>query len=71
MAYYVKNYLISFTILTIFCFTFTQGANFDVINRCPYTVWATAMPGGGRCLETGQSWQLTVAPRTVGAHIRG
>ncbi|PWA41053.1 pathogenesis-related protein [Artemisia annua] len=66
MAYYVKNSLISFTILTIFCFTFTQGANFDVINRCPYTVWAAAAPGGGRRLETGQSWSLAVPTGTAG-----
>ncbi|GJS02810.1 thaumatin-like protein [Tanacetum coccineum] len=71
MAYHVKNCLISFTILTIFCFTSTQAANFDVINQCQYTVWAAASPGGGRRLETGQSWQLTVAPGTAGARIWG
>ncbi|PWA46500.1 thaumatin-like protein 2 [Artemisia annua] len=71
MAYHVKNCLISFIILTIFCFTSTQAANFDVINQCPYTVWAAASPGGGRRLETGQSWQLTVAPGTAGARIWG
>ena len=71
MVYYVQNYLISFTILSIFCFTFTQGANFDVINRCPYTVWAAASPGGGRRLETDQTWSLKVASGTTGAKIWG
>ncbi|PWA91992.1 thaumatin-like protein 2 [Artemisia annua] len=66
-----KKCLISFIILTIFCFTSTQAANFDVINQCPYTVWAAASPGGGRRLETGQSWQLRVAPGKAGARIWG
>ncbi|GJX62809.1 thaumatin-like protein, partial [Tanacetum coccineum] len=69
MAYHVKNCLISFTILTIFCFTSTQAANFDVINQCQYTVWAAASPGGGRRLETGQSWQLTIAPGRWSTYI--
>ncbi|PWA79041.1 thaumatin-like protein 2 [Artemisia annua] len=84
MAYHVNNFLISFIILTIFCFTSTQAANIDVINQCPYTVWAAARPGegignetgqwrpgGGRRIETGQSWQLTLGPGTSGARIWG
>ncbi|GJZ48112.1 thaumatin-like protein 1 [Tanacetum coccineum] len=72
MAYHVKNCLISLIVLTIFCFTSTQAANFDVINQCQYTVWVAASPGGGRRLETGQSWQLTaklaLKPKTTIIH---
>lgn len=49
----------------------TTAATFDIINRCTYTVWAAASPGGGRRLEQGQSWNLNVAPGTVQARIWG
>ncbi|KAK1430592.1 hypothetical protein QVD17_13450 [Tagetes erecta] len=71
----IINILISITFAFIFCSTFAQGANFDVINQCPYTVWAawatTASQGGGKQLENGQSWQITVAPGTPKARIWG
>ncbi|KAI3689565.1 hypothetical protein L2E82_47526 [Cichorium intybus] len=67
----VTIYLVPFTVLSIFFFSFTQGANFDVINQCPYTVWAAASPGGGKQLETGQTWPVTVAPGTAKARIWG
>ncbi|KAI3804317.1 hypothetical protein L1987_25766 [Smallanthus sonchifolius] len=67
----VKNLAFSITLLSICCFTFTQGANFNVINQCPYTVWAAVSTGGGRRLERGQSWQVNVAPGTPKARIWG
>ncbi|KAL8263820.1 hypothetical protein R6Q59_021950 [Mikania micrantha] len=67
----IKNLLISITLLSICCFTFTQGATFDVINQCQHTVWAAVSTGGGKQLENGQSWQVTVAPGTAGARIWG
>nr|P83959.1 RecName: Full=Thaumatin-like protein [Phaseolus vulgaris] len=30
-------------------------ANFEIVNNCPYTVWAAASPGGGRRLDRGQT----------------
>ncbi|KAL3619316.1 hypothetical protein CASFOL_036886 [Castilleja foliolosa] len=51
--------------------TFTQAATFDITNRCSYTVWAAASPGGGRRLDSGQSWQINVAPGTIQARIWG
>ncbi|KAM0030050.1 putative Thaumatin family [Helianthus anomalus] len=69
-----KNLLISITLLSIGCFTLTRGATFDVINQCQYPVWAawaSTTPGGGKRLESGQSWQITVAPGTAQARIWG
>ncbi|XP_051129784.1 protein P21-like [Andrographis paniculata] len=31
---------------------------FSIKNNCPYTVWAAAVPGGGRRLDGGQTWNL-------------
>ncbi|PON32688.1 Thaumatin [Trema orientale] len=36
------------------------GINIAIMNNCPYTVWAAAIPGGGRRLDSGQSWVLGV-----------
>ncbi|KAI4354079.1 hypothetical protein L6164_002979 [Bauhinia variegata] len=47
----------------------TQAARFDVTNRCRYIVWAAAVPGGGRQLNSGQSWAINVAAGTKGARI--
>ncbi|KAJ1411842.1 Thaumatin, conserved site [Sesbania bispinosa] len=58
-------------LIAALCFAYAQAARFDVINRCPYTVWAAALPGGGRQLNPGQSWALDVAPGTGGARIWG
>ncbi|CAA0807005.1 PR5-like receptor kinase [Striga hermonthica] len=35
-------------------------------NNCPYTVWAAAVPGGGRRLDSGQNWILNVSTSTNG-----
>ncbi|CAA0838773.1 Osmotin-like protein OSM34 [Striga hermonthica] len=70
-----KTLIIFFTtILTcsiLFASTPARAAIFDITNRCPYTVWAAASPGGGRRLDRGQSWQINVAPGTVQARIWG
>ncbi|KAK4752190.1 hypothetical protein SAY87_020988 [Trapa incisa] len=46
-----------------------SAARFDIINNCPYTVWAAASPGGGRQLNQGQTWPLDVAAGTRAARI--
>ncbi|KAK0598442.1 hypothetical protein LWI29_034736 [Acer saccharum] len=46
-----------------------RAATFDIRNNCPYTVWAAAVPGGGRRLDRGQNWVLNVNPGTAGARI--
>ncbi|MQM21335.1 hypothetical protein Taro_054374 [Colocasia esculenta] len=47
----------------------TLAATFEVVNSCPYTVWAAAIPGGGRQLNTGQSWIINVTSNTTGSRI--
>ncbi|KAJ0446158.1 putative Thaumatin family [Helianthus annuus] len=47
----------------------TNAALFTIQNKCSYTVWAGAVPGGGRQLGPGQTWPLTVNAGTKGARI--
>jgi len=51
------------------CFTSAFAARFDITNKCTYTVWAAAVPGGGRMLNSGQSWALDVNEGTKEARI--
>lgn len=51
--------------------TSSDAATFDITNRCGYTVWAAASPGGGRRLDPGQSWQINVAAGTGGGRVWG
>nr|AJE25829.1 thaumatin-like protein 1 [Corydalis cava] len=51
--------------------SFTDAATFEIRNQCPYTVWAAAVPGGGRRLENGQTWTINVNAGTTGARIWG
>ncbi|KAJ0980431.1 hypothetical protein J5N97_008686 [Dioscorea zingiberensis] len=46
-----------------------HAAIFDIINHCPYTVWAAAVPGGGRKLNSGQNWTINVNARMDDARI--
>ncbi|XP_028764616.1 thaumatin-like protein [Neltuma alba] len=67
-----KSFLTVFSLfLLVINFTFTHGARFYVTNRCPYTVWAAAVPGGGQQLNPGQMWSLDVAAGTTAARIWG
>ncbi|XP_078440029.1 osmotin 34 [Wolffia australiana] len=47
----------------------TSAATFTITNRCPFTVWAAAVPGGGRRLDPGQTWALNVNPGTAGGRV--
>ncbi|TXG69591.1 hypothetical protein EZV62_004526 [Acer yangbiense] len=65
-----------FKVLLSFFFLFialqlnlASAATFDIRNNCPYTVWAAAVPGGGRRLDRGQNWVLNVNAGTAGARI--
>lgn len=60
---------ISISLVVSFLFSNTDAATFDIRNNCPYPVWAAAVPGGGRRLNSGQSWTIQVAPKTAGARI--
>ncbi|KAK3434416.1 hypothetical protein EUGRSUZ_D01900 [Eucalyptus grandis] len=58
----------SILLLSLFL-TCANAATFNIRNDCPYTVWAAALPGGGRRLARGQSWSLNVSPGTKQARI--
>lgn len=65
----IMKSLFIFLVITISCFAAAQAARFDITNRCAYTVWAAAVPGGGRRLNSGETWRLDVAAGTKGARI--
>ncbi|KAK4260557.1 hypothetical protein QN277_003654 [Acacia crassicarpa] len=54
-----------------FSFIPTHSTTFEILNNCPYTVWAAASPGGGRGLDHGQTWNLSVNPGTTSGRIWG
>ncbi|KAF9592385.1 hypothetical protein IFM89_014555 [Coptis chinensis] len=62
---------ICFFLFSVVLFTVANAAIFEIRNQCSYTVWAAAVPGGGRQLNSGQSWTLTVNPGTKAARIWG
>ncbi|XP_043716815.1 protein P21-like [Telopea speciosissima] len=58
-------------IFTAVFFTFAQAANFEIRNNCGYTVWAAATPGGGRKLNRGEVWTISVPASTTGGRVWG
>ena len=60
--------------LSILCFYFlvtlfialAHAARFDITNNCSFTIWAGALPGGGREINKGGTWSLEVAPTKSG-----
>lgn len=56
--------------LTLFSTTI-HAATFEVVNRCSYTVWAAAIPGGGKRLDSGQIWTINVPSGTTMGRIWG
>ncbi|XP_024031937.1 protein P21-like [Morus notabilis] len=61
-------YVLPILFLTFF-FISTHAAIFDIKNNCPYTVWAAASPGGGRQLDSGNTWTINVNPGTSSGRI--
>ncbi|KAF6999419.1 hypothetical protein CFC21_015452 [Triticum aestivum] len=50
----------------------TNAATFNIKNNCPYTVWPAATPiGGGRQLNTGETWTLDVPANTPSGRVWG
>eukprot|EP01018_Ginkgo_biloba_P031305 Gb_19747 [translate_table: standard] len=50
----------------------TGAVNFEIRNQCTYTVWAASLnPGGGKALESGRSWTLSVAAGQKAGRIWG
>ncbi|KAJ1690043.1 hypothetical protein LUZ63_014198 [Rhynchospora breviuscula] len=58
-------------LLSSFLFALANAATFTVTNKCSYTIWAAASPGGGRQLNSGETWNLDIPAGTVGARIWG
>ncbi|XP_057477417.1 thaumatin-like protein [Actinidia eriantha] len=52
-----------------FLFTCAHAATFNIINNCPFTVWAAAVPGGGKRLDRGQTWNIFPAAGTKEARV--
>ncbi|KAK4256178.1 hypothetical protein QN277_009076 [Acacia crassicarpa] len=63
--------LLEFSFFVAISLSFSHGVRFDVTNRCPYTVWAAAVPSGGQQLNPGETWILNVAAGTTGSRIWG
>nr|AAK59277.1 thaumatin-like protein [Sambucus nigra] len=66
---FLKSLPISIFFVISLIFSSAHAANFNIRNNCPFTVWAAAVPGGGRQLNRGQVWSLDVPARTAGARI--
>ncbi|KAL8064252.1 hypothetical protein ABFX02_01G078300 [Erythranthe guttata] len=47
----------------------THAIIFNIKNNCPYTLWPAAVPGGGRRLDSGQTWTLGFPSRCKLAKI--
>ncbi|KAK1626268.1 hypothetical protein QYE76_000583 [Lolium multiflorum] len=56
-------------LLAVCTTTTTDAATITVVNRCSYTIWPGALPGGGVRLDPGQSWSFTMPPGTAGARV--
>ena len=63
-----KNLSISFFYFQFFVSTLifisllAYAARFDIKNNCNITIWAAAVPGGGRQINPGGTWSLEVTP---------
>nr|XP_010314486.1 thaumatin-like protein [Solanum lycopersicum] len=54
---FIKSFFISFYIMNSH-FLNQANAIIDIQNNCPFTIWAAAVPGGGRRLEYGDTWKI-------------
>ncbi|KAA0042788.1 hypothetical protein IC582_022334 [Cucumis melo] len=50
-------------------YSHTHAATFEVHNKCPFSVWAAAVPGGGQQLNQNDIWIFDVNPGTVAARV--
>nr|XP_016469249.1 PREDICTED: thaumatin-like protein [Nicotiana tabacum] len=63
-----------FTFLSVVAYQLfsTQAVTtIDIRNNCPFTVWAAAIPGGGRRLDYGGKWTLQPSNGPNGKRIWG
>ncbi|CAN4077750.1 unnamed protein product [Withania somnifera] len=63
-------FIFSFLLIAqLLLFSHSEAATFDIRNNCGYTVWAAAVPGGGRQLNTGETWTINVPAGTIQGRI--
>lgn len=58
-------------IVLLLLIALVHATNIRIQNSCPFTVWAAAVPGGGRQLEQGQAWNISVLSNTTNGRIWG
>ncbi|XP_061373736.1 protein P21-like [Gastrolobium bilobum] len=58
-----------FSFVIALCFIPAHAARFDITNQCRDTVWAAAVPGGGKQLNSGESWTIDVPAGTAKSRI--
>ncbi|KAK3149790.1 hypothetical protein QOZ80_3AG0222870 [Eleusine coracana subsp. coracana] len=47
-----------------------NAATFMITNKCPFTVWAAAVPsGGGKQMASGETWSIDVPAGTTGGRV--
>ncbi|KAF3448521.1 hypothetical protein FNV43_RR09234 [Rhamnella rubrinervis] len=68
MAFF-QNLSMFTLLLLLLTIPYAKAATFEVRNNCGHTVWAAAVPGGGRRLDRGQTWSFNVNAGTTGARI--
>ncbi|KAF8412301.1 hypothetical protein HHK36_000262 [Tetracentron sinense] len=71
MSFSANLPILFFIAVTSVFFAFTHAATFEILNQCPNTVWAAAVPGGGQQLNQGQTWTINVPAGTTQARIWG
>ncbi|GFS33247.1 osmotin 34 [Actinidia rufa] len=64
-----KSLSLSTLLFIAFLFTCAHAATFNIINNCPFTVWAAAVPGGGQRLDRGQTWTINPRVATTWARV--
>jgi hypothetical protein len=60
----ISAFFISSILFTSSCTT--HAVTLQIGNNCPFTVWAAAVPGGGKRLDRGQYFTFNVAAGTTG-----
>ncbi|KAG5539680.1 hypothetical protein RHGRI_020028 [Rhododendron griersonianum] len=69
MTFFKSLSLSIFLLTTLLFITSTRAATIDIRNNCGYTVWAGAVPGGGRRLDRGQTWTINPPAGTKQARV--
>ncbi|XP_049397616.1 thaumatin-like protein [Solanum stenotomum] len=71
----IKSFFIFLYVMTSYVFSTQADTTIEIRNNCPFTVWAAAVPGGGRPLEYGGTWKIepdiTVVSSTKKGRIWG